>query len=80
MSDDFTDIIAQNAVEPLLCDVCSKNMRNMETGSVYIGEQIIFGFSPTESEFFSEQLGPYKMQRAYYVCWECRLKSLGVKP
>lgn len=35
--------------------------------------------SPSK-EFIQKQLGEYKLNHCYDICWECWFKSLGVKP
>jgi len=72
--------IGKDAVTPLPCDACDKNMRNMETGTTFVGMSIQTYSSPTEIEYLSQQLGPYKVDKTYNICLECLLKSLGVKP
>jgi len=63
------------------CDVCSKEME--EDGASLIGISSTFSaetFDTFSVEFTQRQLGKYEINKTYNVCWECWLKSLGVKP
>jgi len=78
MTDESTAI---EVVEPLLCDSCGKNMMSMELGYACIGASIkVSCLLGAEVPFMQLQLGSYKLDKTYNVCWECYLKSLGVKP
>ena len=68
------------------CDVCEKDMVDPETGTIMAGIKLTTGpiNSFTSKEVLSKQLGPYWIpgqdHAEFNICWECWLKSLGVKP
>ena len=66
--------------EEVLCDVCGKNMTNQRTKSSYIGLAVRISLHDGDTEFLQKQMGGYKIGKSYNVCYECWLKSLGVKP
>jgi hypothetical protein len=65
-----------------ICDACGKNMMDENRATSEAMTVIVHdgAESDTERRFLQHQLGPYQMERKYEVCWECWLKSLGVKP
>ena len=70
------------------CAVCGKDMLSPRTVTKFIGVQIDCGFDKDDKavnlEFFKKQFGVYAdmMEDGFSIgiCWECWLKSLGVKP
>lgn len=61
------------------CDACGKNMTD-ENGQSVIGVSLEFRVEPPNNTSFAKaQMGPYEINRAYGICWECWLRSLGVK-
>ena len=70
------------------CDACGKSMMD-EKGKTTVGISLHMtnGYEGNDSlererlrAFLQRQSGPYALDREYEVCWECWLKSLGVKP
>ena len=65
------------------CDSCGKILEKKESGlsstaiPIYVRTA---GCSEEVAAHLQEQLGPYEINRIYQVCWECQLRSLGVKP
>ena len=53
-----------------------------EEGMQFTGQQMTLEvkITPPTKEFIQKQLGEYSINRSYRICWECWLKSLGVKP
>ena len=70
-----------------VCDVCGKNMVD-DDGTELIGatfkfQDAIVSDHPRKERkrvFYQRQLGPYQEGRTYECCWECMLKSYGIKP
>ena len=59
------------------CDSCGKEQHNFEKNQDFIGIAMqVFA----EDKHSKRMLGKYKLKKQYNVCWECWLKSLGVKP
>ena len=75
--------------DPDRCDVCGRLIRN-EQGEMFCGMEmsVILDDEPNSyfeqtlsfQDFVREQLGPYKPNRDYHVCWQCWMRSLGIKP
>lgn len=82
-------------VNPVLCAVCGKDMRNAEHGLAYMGIEFSIDIDGTlikDADDAARMLAFYKKQMGVYaplldvgknlhlsVCWECWFKSLGVK-
>ena len=63
------------------CDTCGKEMYNEKTDCKCAGISMSYYDSNKGNKKFTKRfLGDYKPNRSYNVCWECWLKSLGVKP
>ena len=70
------------------CAVCGKDMLSPKTLARFVGVQIEIGFDEPDKEldleFYREQFGVYAdiFENGFTlgICWECWLKSLGVKP
>jgi hypothetical protein len=70
------------------CDACGKDFERREDES--LGEYRIIGISieiggtntttDVDIKYLSRQMGPYELGTTYSVCYECWLRSLGVKP
>lgn len=69
------------------CDVCNKDLERQphEAGSgpfvmnAVIGVQISIRMPPDDA-YMQRQMGPYSHNKEYNVCYECWLRSMGVKP
>ena len=65
----------------ITCDVCGKSLQNPENGSCLIGIGIsVNAETEASKDYYQKQLGKYKLGKAYNICFECWLKSLGAKP
>jgi hypothetical protein len=66
------------------CSVCEKDMEeDGKTVSALVVSlrSIPIGFSQEFSqEFLQKQMGEYQLNTDYYICYECLLRGLGVKP
>jgi len=82
--------IGVDQVQQLLCSACGKDMVNPRNGAALVGINLSVILSANEHshddlEFYKRQLGEYGdalgSDGSYEanVCWECWLKSLGVK-
>ena len=80
-------------VNNMSCASCGKNMTNPDGSNSVIGMSINLsnyeaptneGVWMSDNEetraFLQKQLGPYKLNKTYNVCFECLLSSLNVKP
>ena len=69
------------------CAACGKDMMDPKTKVTFIGMEIDFRYYKTkglpDTEFYKKQFGMYSelLDNALPIgiCWECWLKSLGVK-
>jgi ssDNA-binding Zn-finger/Zn-ribbon topoisomerase 1 len=62
------------------CNVCGKNLIN-NNGKTYIGCSFIVSCdNKDDSLYLQEQMGEYKLGKSYDICFECRFKSLNIKP
>ena len=68
-------------MEHVFCSVCSKDMTDEDDTSI-IGTSLTFSAIPGSPKiaFMEKQVAPYKLNKQYYICWGCWLRSLGVKP
>ena len=66
------------------CSVCSKEVEMKNKPFSVIGVRIITvidgSLSKEEVEFLNKQFGVYDINKEYNICYECWLRSLGVKP
>lgn len=65
------------------CAACGKDMVDPETGTLLVGVSLklrIGDYGTFSKGFIEEQFGQYRDNTTYNICWECWLKSLGVKP
>ena len=62
------------------CSVCEKEIE--ENGQVIsaIGVNVTNDASNFTKEFLQKQMGEYQLNTYYYICCECLLRGLGVKP
>lgn len=69
------------------CNICGKELSFKDKDKTY---RTIIGMQATMTPdkklskkiivFMQKQAGKYKLGKEYNVCWECWLKSMGVKP
>jgi hypothetical protein len=77
--------------DDVYCDVCGKNMTYRHLGTTTgelaykdtthtaTGMQVIMRCNDNSlKEFYQKQLGPYKLDKQYNICYECLLRRLGV--
>jgi len=85
---DDHDGITIAPLESRYCAVCGKDMVNKATNSSFVGMHISMRVEPVaegQLEFCKKQLGVYadllELDRPFEiaVCWECWVRSLGVK-
>lgn len=65
------------------CAVCGKDMTQPNGGrtvGIELWVETTGETSPAMRKHLQEQLGPYDLDRRYSICWECWMRSLGVKP
>jgi hypothetical protein len=67
------------------CSICGKNLVNKEDGSITAGQSWIMivdkcKTSKNKMKYLREQMGPYKINKQYYSCWECTFKNMRFKP
>jgi hypothetical protein len=65
------------------CSVCGKDTEMEDrTFSAAGMEMAVYNTqnSPDKNLFIQKQLGEYKTDTKYIICYECLLKALGVKP
>ena len=74
-------------VDLVYCDACGKCMTRSDSTTTLIGMEIEIQVQLSDSietektnNFIDEQLGQYKGERNFKICYECWLKSLGVVP
>ena len=61
------------------CDVCAKEMTS-PSGETLIGMTLtVTALPPTDRSWIQKQLGRFKVNTTYNICWECLLLSLGVR-
>jgi len=75
----------EEVYEPRLCSVCGKDTRDRETGMSFAGISISFEVDKAGAILnnAARQFGPYWQgpnKTCYEICYECRLRSLGVVP
>lgn len=73
--------------EQLLCSACGKDMSvpEEESNQVVLSSCLSPGcltisFDHLTDDIAKIQLGPYATKTSYSICWECVLKTLGIKP
>lgn len=65
------------------CAVCGKDMTQPGGGrtvGIELSMETNEETSPAMRQHMQEQFGPYKLDHKYAICWECWMRSLGVKP
>ncbi len=76
----------------MICDVCGKDITyptpTDQKGWVILGPSGVLplsfridelkGKSPEVHAYNKRMAGPYELNRDYYVCWECILRSVGI--
>lgn len=69
------------------CDVCGKGLTVMleggitqDTAAVRFTYAIGANAGRETKRYAKKQLGKYKANKAYHVCWECAFKTFGIKP
>lgn len=70
-----------NKMKNLKCSACGKEVES--NGKSFIGITIKITYEDNKEfpiEFIQKQMGKYKVNKQYNICWECWLKSMGVKP
>ena len=65
--------------EVLFCDSCGKNLTSDSESLVGMSLELKQSIK-NKRGFTQKQMGPYVLGKTYRVCWECLLRSLGVKP
>lgn len=65
-----------------ICCKCSKDMMDPVTGNILMGAAVnvrsdMEGFS---KEFLEDQLGNYKLDTDYFLCYECWFVGMGIVP
>ena len=77
---EISDIVVATMIkDKVYCDICGKCCTS-DDGETIIGQSWEVQCAETNIDFVQHQLGEYKPNHRYYVCWECSLKVLGVKP
>ena len=76
---------SEELAAPRSCSVCGKDMRDPDTGTAVMGISISVGVATDlweALEATARQFGPYWKgnETCYEICYECWLRSLGVKP
>lgn len=75
---EISDIVVATMIkDKVYCDVCGKCCTS-DDGFTLLGQR--WELQMDESEFVQKQLGEYKLNKAYHVCYECSFKALGVNP
>jgi len=93
--DESVNMKRMDQLQPVLCAVCGKDMRHAEHGIAYMGIEFTVSIDGTlvkDADDAARWMAFYKKQMGVYaplldvgtnlklsVCWECWLKSLGVK-
>ena len=65
------------------CDVCGKDTMMEDGKTSVIGMTLELRHEDDTKEyhtFLQKQIGDYEIGRKYVVCWECLLRSLGIRP
>ncbi len=68
------------------CDACGKEISHHGGATKYdlIGAVMKFtldeGQPEDQRKYCQKQLGKYKINKQYNICWECLLKAYKVKP
>jgi hypothetical protein len=62
----------------ILCCVCGKEMYDPILDYSAIGGEYKFFFLPAYEAFCKKQLGNYKINHSYYICFECVLRNAGI--
>ena len=69
-----------DAESVIKCAVCQKDM---EDGDGFIAEGGLFRIGCSGNarrDYRQRQAGPYTLNHDYYICYECVLRAMGVKP
>jgi len=65
------------------CDVCGKDLMMDDLKTSLMGAlvqvRILKDQSPEYIAFVQRQLGPYETGREYAVCFECLIRSFGIR-
>jgi len=62
------------------CDACGKLRTDPECGTWLALTVEVSVDNPIYWNFAQRMMGPYDLNRRYNICWECYLRSLGIKP
>lgn len=63
------------------CNACDKNCFDKKTKSSLYGMTIIVNnVKINDLKFYKKQLGKYKLNKTYRLCFECLYKAMGFKP
>ena len=75
--------IKAKSVSDGFCAACGKDMIDPKTGTLLVGVSLELNINDhlvSSKGFIKKQFGKYQDNIVYNICWECWLKSLGVKP
>ena len=68
----------------LLCCKCGKNTVDPATDSAFIGVSaninVAIDDNRHSAEFLQEQLGKFKLNKNYVLCYECWFEAMGLVP
>ena len=73
--------------KPTRCNACGRVISCTDKNGVTTNLWAVMGvktvgqgMSAELRKFTKEAMRPYKVNKEYYICWPCALKTFGVKP
>lgn len=77
----FNNIPLMEKFEPLVCDICGHNMRNLKTGITIVGFRFGISFNPEDDVDTGEiqRIEDTFGKLSFNICLVCLLKAYGIK-